>query len=117
RQQPVWSQQLCGLGGTQYGVHPVPGLPGDDRVEGPAARVPGFEVADLDVDPGPTCNLGHPGVRVAAEDRDAGRRVLPRPDAGSAADVQEFDAGARGDDALDELVGIPGPRPVVAIGV
>ena len=51
RQQPVWPQYLCRLAGTQHRVDPVPGLPGDDRVERPAAGVPIFELADLDLDP------------------------------------------------------------------
>src|SRR5262249_12049249 len=117
RQQAAGPQYLRRLGGAAHGVHPMPGLPGDDRVESPAARVPGFEVADFDLDPGPPGNLGHPGVRFDAQHRDTGLSVLPCADAGATADVQEINAGAGHDDALYQGVGIPGPDPVVAIGV
>ncbi|MDT5169429.1 MAG: hypothetical protein QOD02_2760, partial [Mycobacterium sp.] len=43
----------------------------------------------------------------------AGRPILPRADAGAAADVQEVGAGACGDDVLYQLVRVGRPRPVV----
>src|SRR6201992_2872087 len=95
----------------------MPGLSRDDGVEGSAARVPLLEFADLDLDPGLPGEVGHPGVHVDAEHVDAGCPVLPSPDAGAAADVQEVGAGADGDDALYQLVGIGRPGPVVPFGV
>ena len=95
----------------------MPGLSGDDGVEGPAARVPLLEFADLDLDSGLPGEFGHPGVHVDAEHIDAGRPILPRADAGAAADVQEVGAGACGDDMLYQLVRVGRPRPVVPSGV
>src|ERR1700731_1323846 len=117
RQQPVWPQHLCSFAGAPHGVDPMPGLAGDDRVERTAACVPIFEFADLDLDPGPPGDLGHPRVGVNAEHRAAGRPILPCSDSGTAADIQKFDAGARGDDTLYQDVGVARPRPVVSFGV
>ena len=111
RQQPVWPQQLCRLAGAQHWVDPVPGLSGDNGIERTTARVPGFEIADLDLDAAAPGDIGHPRVRVDAEYRATGRLVLPCPDAGAAADVQEVHAGTRGDDTLARS------RPVVPFGV
>jgi len=96
---------------------PAPSLSGDDGVEGSAARVPLLEFADLDLDSGLPGEFGHPGVHVDAEHIDAGRPILPRADAGAAADVQEVRAGACGDDVLYQLVRVGRPRPVVPSGV
>ena len=95
----------------------MPGLPGDDRVERTAACVPILELVDLDLDAGPPGDLGHPRVRVDAEYPAAGRPVLPCPNTGAAADIQELDAGASGDDTLYQRVGVARPRPVVSFGV
>ena len=95
----------------------MPGLPGDDRVERTAFRVPIFELADLDLDSGPLGDLGHPRVWFHAEYRAAGRPVLPCPDASAAADIQELETGAGGDDALYQRLGIARPCPVVSFGV
>jgi hypothetical protein len=79
--------------------------------------VPFLEFADLDLDPGLTGEVGHPGVDVDAEDGDTCGLVLASTDAGAAADIQEISAGAGRDDALDQFVGVGRPRPVVASDV
>ena len=94
RQQPARPQHLRCLAGAEHRVDPMPGLSGDDGVERSAARVPLLEFADLDLDSGLPGEFGHPGVHVDAEHIDAGRPILPRADAGAAADVQEVGAGA-----------------------
>jgi len=95
----------------------VPGRPGDDRIELPAGRVPGFERRHLDLDPGPPREVGHPRVGLDAEHLAAGRLELPGFYAGAAADVEDAGPGAGGDDLLHQGVGIAGPGPVVAFGV
>ena len=74
-------------------------------------------VATSTVRPPPPGEVGHPGVRLDPEDPAAGRRELPGRDAGAAADVEHVGAGARGDDPVDQRLGVAGPGPVVPFGV
>jgi hypothetical protein len=96
----------------------VPRRPGDDRVEVPADRVPGFERRhlDLDLDPAAPREVSHPRVGLDTEHRAAGRLELPGFDAGAAADVQDIGPGAAGDDPLHRAAGVGGHarrRPVL----
>jgi hypothetical protein len=78
-------------------VDPVPGLPGDDRVERTAGRVPRLEPRDLDLEPTPAGGLGHPGVDFDTEHPAAGRLEAARGDAGADADVEHLRSGACGE--------------------
>jgi hypothetical protein len=117
RQPPAGAQRLRRLGCAGDRVHPVPGLPGHDRVEGPAGRVPGFERRHLDLEPGLPGQFGHPRVGIDPEHAAAGRLEQPGGDAGAAADVEDIAAGAGGDDPVHQGVGIAGAGPVIAFGV
>jgi hypothetical protein len=117
RQPAAGPQHLRRLGRARDRVDPVPGLPGDDRVECPAGGVPGFEGRHLDLDPAAPRELGHARVGLDAQHLAAGRLELPGFDAGAAADVQDVGPGAGGDDPLDHSLGVAGPGPVVAFGV
>jgi len=102
----------------------VPGLPGDDRVEGTAGAVPGLERGHLDLEPVPTGQVRHPRVGIDPEHPAAGRLELPGHDAGPAADVEDVGdvvtvlapRGA-GRDPVHQRVGVAGPGPVVAVGI
>ena len=110
-------QHLCRLDRSRNRVYPVPGCPGDDRVEFAAGAVPGFERRHLDLNPAAPGEVSHPGVRLDAEHVAPGRLELPGFYAGAAADVEHVGPGAGGDDPLHQGVRVPGPGPVVAFGV
>jgi len=116
--QPAASpQRLRCLGRSRDRVHPVPGLPGDDRIELAAGGIPGFERRHLDLESAPPRQAGHPRVDLDPEHPAAGRLELARGDAGADADVEDAGAGAGGDDPAHHGPGIAGPGPVVAFGV
>ena len=110
-------QGLRRLDRSRDGVHPVPGLPGDDRVEIPAGAFPVFELRHLGLHPGPPGEVSHPRVGLDPEHPAAGRLELPGGYAGPAADVQDVGPGAGGDDPVHHGVGVARPDPVVASGV
>lgn len=95
----------------------MPGLAGDNRIELPAGRVPGFERRYVNLDPEPPRQVGHPCVGLHPEHPAAGRLELPGGDCGTAADVEDAWAGAADDDPVHHGVGIAGPGPVVAFGI
>jgi len=117
RQPATGPQRLCRLGRARDGVNPVPGLSGDDRIEGSAGGVPAFELRDLDLEPAPPRQVSHPRVDVDAKHPAAGRLELPGDDAGPAAHLEHVGPGAFGDDPVHHGLGIGGPGPVVAFGV
>lgn len=73
RQPRAGAQRLRRLGRAGDGVHPVPGLCGDDRVERPARGGPGFERRHLDLNPPLPGYVSHTGVGVDPEHPAAGR--------------------------------------------
>ena len=117
RESAAGPQHVRRLGRSSDRVHPVPGRAGDDCVEVPAGRVPGFEGRYLDRYPAAPSELGHPGVGLDAGYRTAGCLELPGFDAGAAADVEDVGAGAGGDDPVHQGAGIGRPGAVVARGV
>ncbi len=110
-------QRLRRLGRSGDRVHPVPGLPGDDGVELPARRFPGFERRRLGLESAAARDLDHPRVDVDAQHLAAGCLELSGHDAGAAADVEDVGDWARGDDPVHQGLWVGGPRPVVAFGV
>jgi hypothetical protein len=100
-----------------HGIHPVPGLPGDDRVKAAPGAVPVLERRHLGVDSGATGEGGHPRVGLDAENPAPRRLELPRGDAGAGADVEHGTAGAGGGDPRYKLAGIVWPGPVIAFRV
>jgi hypothetical protein len=111
------SQSLGGLGGARDGIHPVPRLAGDDRVERPAGGVPPLERGDLHLDTVVPGRVGHPRVDVHPQHLAAGGLQLPSDDARAAADVEHLSTRDRVDEVTDELGGIPGAGPVVPLRV
>ena len=116
-QPPARAQRLCRLGRARHRIHPVPGLPGDDRVEMTARRIPGLDRGYLDLDSAAPGLVGHPPVGINPEHLAAGRLEQPGGDAGPAADVEKARAGADGDDPVHQGVRVAGPGAVVARGI
>ena len=110
-------QHLRCFRGSRDRVYPVPGCPGDDRVEGATGRVPGFERGYVHLEAAAPREIGHPGVGLDAEHLAAGRLELPSCDAGAAADVEDVRPRTGGDDPLNQGLGVTGPGPVVALRV
>jgi hypothetical protein len=117
RDQAARAQHLRRLGRSGNRIHPVPGGPGDDRVELPAGRIPGFQRRDLDIDPGPAREPGHPRVGLDAQHQAPRRLELARLDPRPAADIQDAAPRAGGDDPPHQGIGIGRAGTVVAFGV
>jgi AcrR family transcriptional regulator len=94
----------------------VPRLPGDDRVEGAAGRIPLLEPGHLDVEAAPSGLLGHPRIGLDPEHPTAGHAQLAGHDAGPTTNVDDI-AGTAGDECVDQGLRVARAGPVVAIGV
>ena len=90
----------------------MPTLTADDRVEGPACGLPGFERRHFDVHSAALRELGHPYVRVDSEHRATGRLKLPRHDARPGVHIENDSARGGSNDALDQGLGIARPHAV-----
>ena len=120
-QPPAGPQRPRRLGRAGHRVHPVPGLPGDDRVEFPAGAVPGLERRHLDLEPVPPRQVGHPRVGLDAEHPAA----RPPGTAGPRCRSRSRRRGTSGPsgaprgrhDPLHQRAGVARPGPVVAVGV
>jgi hypothetical protein len=116
-QPPAEAQYLGRLGRSGHRIYPVPRLPGDDRVERPAGRIPDLELGHLDIDPALPGQFGHACIRIDPEHPAPRFLELAGRYAGAAADIENVAAGAAGDDAVYQGLGIAGPGSVVALGV
>ena len=82
-----------------------------------SAGVPGLELRHLDLDPAVPGKAGHARVGIDPEHPAPGRLELPGCDAGTAADIENVEAGTGGDDTLHQGTGIVRAGPVVTFGV
>lgn len=98
--------------GAANGVHPVPGLPGDQDVEGSALAVPLLERRDLDGQSVGPCDVGHARVRFDADHRAAALDEESCDDPGATADIDDS-ARAGGKEVVEQLRGITRTSTVV----
>jgi hypothetical protein len=117
RQASVRTQHLGRLRGADDRVHPVPRLGGDQCVERPPGRLPGFEGCHLDPQAAGFREVGHPCIRLDAEHGATGGLELAGRDARAAADVEHVRPRDPGDDTRHQVIGVAGAGPVVALRV
>jgi hypothetical protein len=110
-------EHQCRFGCAGHRIEPMPGLPGDHRIEGSVGRFPPLEPRHFDLEPSSTGVLGHSLVGVDPKDRAPGRLEGLRGDAGADAHVEDLSSGARRDDLVDQCLRVSGSCPVVTLGI
>lgn len=95
----------------------MPGLPGDDAIEGAPGRVPILESGGLDDEALRACDSRHPRIRLDAEHRESTVSERLGRDAGADPDIENRTAGQPLDDGVDERSRISGAGAVVFFGI